>query len=308
MKFGKINEPDALSKVDFSLPPIPEETKVNLAAYGESGPVNIYLGCPMWGNKAWVGKLYPKGTKPGDFLEHYARTFNGIELNSTHYRIPTGDMVARWYEQASVNPEFRFSPKIPQFISHRFQLINCEAPLRDFTDAIAGFKELLGCSFVQLPPAFGFDKVGNLRTFFEMWPNEFPLAIEFRDVSWFEGQRLRQEARELLSAFRINALITDVSGRRDVCHMDITHDTLMLRFVGNEMIQSDYDRADAWVNRIAECVPMGLRNIYLFIHEPDSISAPEMGIYFIQKLNKALGLHIHEPVLGEIPGAQMSLF
>jgi len=46
------------------------------------GKFQAYIGCPMWGNKAWIGKLYPPATKAGDFLQQYARSFNGIESDS----------------------------------------------------------------------------------------------------------------------------------------------------------------------------------------------------------------------------------
>ncbi|MFK7970610.1 MAG: DUF72 domain-containing protein, partial [Bacteroidia bacterium] len=71
---------------------------------------------------------------------------------------------------------------------------------------------------------------------------------------------------------------------------------------------TDYSRADAWVNTIAGLAKEGLQQVYLFMHEPDDTFAPDMGIYFIEQLNITLGLDIHKPVLGEIPGAQMSLF
>ncbi|MEZ4685080.1 MAG: DUF72 domain-containing protein [Bacteroidia bacterium] len=297
-----------MKQVDFGLPAIPDDSIVNLAVNKNSQMLKIHIGLPMWGNKDWTGKLYPKGTKAGEFLAHYARAFNGIELNSTHYRIPNADTVARWSAQVADNPDFRFSPKLPQFISHRFQLINCEAPLMEFCEAIRGFGTHLGCSFVQLPPNFGPEKLGNIRAFLEIWPKDLPIAFEFREAGWFQNQRLIPEARELLQAFRAGSVITDVAGRRDVCHLDLCNDSAMLRFVGNGLVQTDFERADRWVSTLKEFSEAGLHTAYLFIHEPDDAFAPEMAVYFIQKLNEQLGTILHTPVLGEFPGAQMSLF
>jgi uncharacterized protein YecE (DUF72 family) len=205
MKFGKITSEHELRQVDFSLPALPEETRVQLAASDRGTGLNIYIGLPMWGNKDWVGKLYPKGTKPSDFLHHYGKAFNGMELNSTHYRIPKQDIVERWRNQVADNPSFRFSPKIPQFISHRFQLINCQQPLEEFCEAIMGFDDTLGCSFVQLPPHFGPEKLANIRAFLESWPNELPIAFEFRSAAWFEAQRLIPDPKPA-SYYRLSEL------------------------------------------------------------------------------------------------------
>lgn len=48
-----------------------------------------YLGCPGWGLKSWVGRLFPPGTKHTDFLARYAEEFNTVEGNTTFYALPT---------------------------------------------------------------------------------------------------------------------------------------------------------------------------------------------------------------------------
>src|SRR2546430_1823836 len=48
-----------------------------------------YLGCPGWGVKSWVGRLFPTSTRPTEFLERYARVFNTVEGNTTFYALPT---------------------------------------------------------------------------------------------------------------------------------------------------------------------------------------------------------------------------
>ena len=60
---------------------------------------NYYLGCPGWGTKTWVGKLFPPGTRSTEFLERYARVFNTVEGNTTFYALPPADTVARWRDQ-----------------------------------------------------------------------------------------------------------------------------------------------------------------------------------------------------------------
>jgi uncharacterized protein YecE (DUF72 family) len=60
--------------------------------------VDIYLGCPIWSFKDWVGNFYPKGTKPADFLCEYARRLTTIEGNTTFYAIPAPKTIESWIE------------------------------------------------------------------------------------------------------------------------------------------------------------------------------------------------------------------
>jgi len=112
MKFGKLPNID---QVDFSLPPDAEGTASILAKLPQSKS-QLYVGCTGWGMKEWIGTVYPAKTKAKDFLHHYARQFSTIELNTTHYRIPTPETVIKWRDTTPA--DFRFCPKIPQSISH----------------------------------------------------------------------------------------------------------------------------------------------------------------------------------------------
>lgn len=87
MEFGKVT-PDQLDQINFRLPPDHIATTALLQKQPASTPA-VWVGCAKWGRKDWVGKIYPKGTKDADFLKHYAKHFNCIELNATFYRMPT---------------------------------------------------------------------------------------------------------------------------------------------------------------------------------------------------------------------------
>ncbi|MEO1451952.1 MAG: DUF72 domain-containing protein, partial [Bacteroidota bacterium] len=144
MKFGKVAD---LTGIDFSLPPMHPDTERILG--GQPDPnFQLYVGLPRWSSKDWLGDLYPKGTKAGEYLKHYAGTFNGIELNTTHYRSPGPDQVRKWAEQTEAG--FHFSPKIPQLISHYRKLAQVDRELQDFTEAIRVFGDKLGDSFLQV--------------------------------------------------------------------------------------------------------------------------------------------------------------
>ena len=109
MEFGKVDA-SKLSEIDLSLPQDDARTWATLRAARElrqrpdlhvSLPAfspRIGVGAPVWGVKEWLGRVYPVGTQPKDFLTHYARQFNSIELNTTHYGIPDESTIARWRE------------------------------------------------------------------------------------------------------------------------------------------------------------------------------------------------------------------
>ncbi|MEM6629731.1 MAG: DUF72 domain-containing protein [Bacteroidota bacterium] len=303
MKFGKLQ---SLEGVDFSLPPDREEALLGLKKEGNTEPFQAFIGCPMWGNKGWVGKLYPKGTKAGKFLFHYSRAFNTIEMNTTHYRSPSEEQIRKWKDQ--VPTSFVFCPKIPQTISHYGKLQNVSAQTTAFCNAISLFEENLGCAFMQMHESFGPDKLQVLAEFLSNFTPDIPLAIEFRHEGWFQDHLLIPQLSELLYHFRVSAVITDVAGRRDVLHTSMTSDIAMIRFVGNGLVPSDYQRVDTWVERLKMWRDRGLKDVYFFVHEPDDTFAPEMGTYVIEQLNAHLNLSIPLPSMVENSGTQMRLF
>ena len=113
MDFGKL---DDISNVNFTLPAAHPFTHQVLKNASGNNSTLCFVGPPIWSNKEWVGKIYPTTAKEKDFLYHYTRQFNTIELNVTHYQIPTEATIQRWREASA--PGFRFCPKWPQEISH----------------------------------------------------------------------------------------------------------------------------------------------------------------------------------------------
>jgi hypothetical protein len=57
----------------------------------------IEVGCQGWNYEDWVtgpaggeGVFYPRGTRPSEMLETYARVFRTVEVDSTFYRSARG--------------------------------------------------------------------------------------------------------------------------------------------------------------------------------------------------------------------------
>ena len=290
MDFGKLQD---ISRVDFTLPPDHPETLPLLSRSGKYKNPQVYVGLPVWVNKAWVGGVYPPKMPEKESLFWYGKQFNTIELNSTHYHIPSDTTVERW--RHAVPQGFRFCPKFPQLISHEAALRSTQDVTAAFCAAIAGFEDKLGDSFLQLPPTFGPRQLHDLEAFLAFIPESIPITVELRHPDWFTDNVASLELFEVLGKYKVGTVLTDVAGRRDVLHMRLTTPSAMIRFVGNGLHPTDYTRIDEWVQRLKVWFDSGLQQLYFFVHEPDNTLAPELETYLVQQLNKVCGLNLKVP-------------
>ncbi|MCC9167337.1 DUF72 domain-containing protein [Pontibacter harenae] len=301
MDFGKLQN---ISRVDFTLPPDHPDTGLLLQQEKKAQKPEVYIGLPVWVNKAWVGQYYPAKMPEKDSLLWYAKQFNTIELNSTHYHIPTQSTIERWRQ--SVPQGFTFCPKFPQLISHESQLSRTLDLSATFCEAVASLEDKLGDTFLQLPPSFGPRQLQDLENFVKYVPESVPIAVELRHPDWFTDNVASLELFEVLQKYRASTVLTDVAGRRDVLHMRLTTPTAMVRFVGNGLHPTDYTRIDAWVERLKVWFDLGLQKLYFFVHEPDNTASPELATYLINKLNEVCEFDLRppkkfvQPVQGEL--------
>jgi uncharacterized protein YecE (DUF72 family) len=305
MKFGKLQD---INQVDFTMPddhPMTEEVLANLPK--RSNKPIVFVGCTGWGMKEWVGTVYPKGAKTNDYLLHYVKQFNTIELNTTHYRIPNAATIEKW--RTAAPKDFHYAPKIPQTISHSRDLGASTDAMMRFCEAVSGLQANLGCSFMQLPPYFAYHSLAVLERFFEKMPKGIPLALEFRHETWFDTPNYFNALVQLLKTHQIATVITDVAGRRDALHQCLTNETAMIRFVGNGLHPTDYQRIDDWVKKLGEWFSKGLHQVYFFAHEPDNILAPQLAKYMVEKMKSTYDVEIRGPKLTDaFENEQMSLF
>lgn len=287
MEFGKVN---TLEGIDWRLP----KTVGNRWSVGDklrTGKVRI--GGTGFSMPEWVGSVYPPGTRASGFLQAYAKQFETIEFNTTHYRIPSLDLVKRWCE--ATEPDFRFCPKVLQRISHSNTLaLGTDLPQR-FWESMMAFGARLGPCFLQLPERFGPEQLDILLQFLDNVPAGIRLGVELRHPGWFESREEFEQLCEALRAYRMGLVITDVAGRRDVLHMRLTTDFSLVRFVGNGLHPSDYLRVDAWAERVAEWAKGGLNELFFFSHQPDNLLAPKLSIYFAKALNRNSGINLLTP-------------
>ena len=271
MEFGKVTE---IQGIDWQIPPDDPQNEGRFSINETSS--RVYIGGTAWGTKAWVGKLYPQKTRPEEFLSYYAKNFNCIELNASHYKIPDAATIESWLE--SVPAGFKFCPKLHKDISHsRWGLLD-PSLLKAWTVFLEGLKEARGPCFIQFHENFSYEEKNFLFRFIEQWPSEFELSIELRHKSWFDDHKILSALTDYLFGKKVGLVTTDVAGRRDVLHTSITTDRTMLRLIGHNLDISDQTRLTDWSNRIKSWHGMGVRNSYIFLHQPDDKMTPEFAL------------------------------
>jgi uncharacterized protein YecE (DUF72 family) len=160
--------------------------------------MNLYIGCPIWSFKGWVGNFYPQGTKPADFLYEYARRLIAVEGNTTFYAVPA--QKTEWYTNRC--SEFRFCPKIPKAISHEGNNDNIERA--EFIKVMSPLgRDLVPCSCsAPVTPRL------LCAAFLAAWPRDVRLAVEVRHLDWFESPD-REALNQLLSEYNMARVVID---------------------------------------------------------------------------------------------------
>ena len=59
----------------------------------------VRVGTCSWADEALSKHFYPRGTKPADRLPYYAEHFSTVEVDSTYYRLPEAELVAKWADR-----------------------------------------------------------------------------------------------------------------------------------------------------------------------------------------------------------------
>ncbi|MDY3563501.1 DUF72 domain-containing protein [Gemmata sp. JC673] len=143
--------------------------------------MNVRIGTAGYAYPAWVGGFYPPNTTQHDMLPYYAARFACVEINSSFYRPPTREQVAKMARRSP--PGFGFTLKVPKTVSH--QRSDDDVPaFKAAADHLAGTGKLLGLIF-QLPESFrntADNRNWLARTGAQLRPHH--VAVEFRHRSW----------------------------------------------------------------------------------------------------------------------------
>lgn len=122
----------------------------------------------------------------GSHLQRYASRFDAVEINSSFYGSHQQKTYERW--AGSVCDRFRFSVKMPKWLTHERCLEDTGPRLSQFLREISGLGRKLGCVLVQLPPGVAYDP-RTVETFFTALRARYrgPVVCEPRHPTWFTG-------------------------------------------------------------------------------------------------------------------------
>lgn len=151
---------------------------------------SIYVGTSGWVYPHWSGVFYPEDLPQREWLDHYSRHFDTVEINNSFYRLPSRSTFEGWRRRAP--PGFTFAVKANRYITHVKKLKDPEEAVRNFYDNLAGMGDACGVVLFQLPPRWRAN-LERLEGFLKSVPDTYRLAFEFRDSTW-----LNDEVYELL--------------------------------------------------------------------------------------------------------------
>ena len=165
---------------------------------------DLRVGCSGWQYRHWAGDLYPPGLPQSRWFDHYARTFDTVEINNSFYRLPPRTTFARWRERSPAR--FVFAVKASRYLTHRRRLNEPHEPLRRLWDAAGGLESKLGPVLYQLPPRWRRD-LDRLSAFLAALPPGRQHTVEFRDPSWYA-----EETFDLMERHGVALCLHDMSG------------------------------------------------------------------------------------------------
>ena len=171
----------------------------------------------------WAGVFYPRGTKPGDYLAHYAKYFDTVELDTTFHATPPPERFKRW---AEVTPDgFRFAAKMPKAVTHDVAPDRALGAMNEFLDSARNLGEKLGVVLIQFAPQFEINQFESVARLLAALPADLRFAVEFRNRTWGTRRTL-----DLLREHRCALVTAEYLSRPGRIH--VTTDFLYVRLIG----------------------------------------------------------------------------
>ncbi len=221
----------------------------------------LHIGTSGWHYRHWVGNFYPEGWPAGRMLEHYARSFDAVELNNTFYKLPTVTALQAWRD--ATPPNFHFAVKASRFITHNKKLKDPENALDNLLPRIIeGLGHKLGPVLFQTPPAWTIN-LERLQLFLDALPRSsgppprpgvehdgvaLRYAFELRHPSWHVDA-----VYEILHHFNAAFCIFDIGGFH--APLEVTADWAYMRLHGpGEKYEGSYAQPTLrrWARRIED--------------------------------------------------------
>jgi uncharacterized protein YecE (DUF72 family) len=212
------------------------------------GDHRLRIGCSGWNYAHWRhGVFYPPRLAQREWLRYYAEHFDTVEINTSFYRLPKEEFVARWVAESP--PGFTFAVKVSRYITHVKRLLEVERHLPLLYERIRSLlsSDKMGPLLWQLPPTFKAD-LDRLANCLEQLPRGERHAFEFRHPSWFT-----EETYTLLREHGVALVIGDRPEVHAFQAWELTADFTFVRFhAGTRGRNGNYSHRELeeWAERL----------------------------------------------------------
>ncbi|MGZ3503763.1 MAG: DUF72 domain-containing protein [Vulcanimicrobiaceae bacterium] len=264
----------------------------------------IYVGTSGYSYKDWIGPFYPRGIKPNQMLEYYARHFPCVEVNATYYHV----MSAKSFESMSERTprRFRFSVKMPGAVTHLPKGKSMHVPdeariFRENLEPLVKAKKL-SCLLMQFPNSFRNGEITHeYLTHIRHAFKGIALVAEFRNREWQNDETLK-----LLDGLRIGWCNVDEPQFKGLLKpgAEVTDDRGYVRFhgrnykewwKGSNETRYDYlyspEELEPWVDRVGDLGAQVKETLAYFNNHPHA-HAVENAEMFTAMLES----HLHDNV------------
>ena len=196
---------------------------------------DLRVGVCSWADETLTKVWYPRSVRSGEQrLRYYAERFDVVEANSTYYRLPDREMVARWAERTPDGfvmhvKAFGVMTRHPVKADALPEDLRADAPLdergrlhrpsrefraeifRRFADAVAPLREAgkLGGILMQFPSYIV--RRPHAFEYLEWAQGQLPdleLLVEFRHRSWMDDEG-REETLRFLESRGLTYVVVD---------------------------------------------------------------------------------------------------
>ncbi|MDA0576725.1 MAG: DUF72 domain-containing protein [Verrucomicrobia bacterium] len=235
---------------------------------------NVFCGIAGWSYPDWDGYVYPASTR--DKLRYVAAYFDVIEINSTFYRPPDPRTVASWLERTRDLPEFHFTAKIHQDVTHRGRIE--PATVMAFRNSFAPMVAAGRLRHLLAQFKHDFADAADTRRHLEQVADAFggmgTLTLELRHRSWQES-----DVRPFLAELGVTVANLDYPLAKTSFDLPATGigEHAYLRLHGRN--------AAAWFSRGA-----GRDESYNYLYSPQELDAIAQRAREIATLSKSLTL------------------
>jgi uncharacterized protein YecE (DUF72 family) len=167
--------------------------------------------------------------------------------------------------------------------------------------------------FLQLPPRFTPQQIGELQAFLSVWPRDIRLAVEVRHLDWFDSS-YHEELNLLLAEFNMARVTIDTRPIRDLAGDKILEDTaygslvgarerkpdvpvtptrttdfVFIRYIGHPDLAFNNPFLDEWEKYLAAQLNEGA-NAYVFCHSPENVTAPQIARELYHRVSQHVSL------------------